>query len=179
MTVTLIENPAQIHMTIAAERSATGDGGQVASLPDSVDWVHGWQTFWAEIWVGAPDMPTLAAAGATVDLRYNTDYLTALEIEYGAAFPLDRTGTIGDDSGFVGEIGGSAGASAVSTEGYLLLARVRFASMSYITAHSSVAGASPNSGATVPASTHLVWASVNSICMSYGPMFRPTSSTGN
>ena len=39
---------------------------------------------------------TLGVSQAAVDLQYNTAYLTAMEIQYGPAFTLDRTGTIDD-----------------------------------------------------------------------------------
>ncbi|TVS18383.1 MAG: PKD domain-containing protein, partial [Planctomycetaceae bacterium] len=118
----------RIDMTIVHEPSATDVNGEVGELPASADWVHEWQSFWVEIWVSTPDMPTLAVAGATVDLQYHSDYLTALEIEYGSAFPLDRAGTIDDALGLVGGISGSTGSTGVVGDGYVLLARVRFAS---------------------------------------------------
>ena len=86
--------------------SATDAKGEAVSLPESAQWVHAWQSFWVEIWGSMDETTTLGVAGAAVDLRYNTDYLTAQPIEYGAAFTEDRTGMIDDAAGQVTAIGG-------------------------------------------------------------------------
>jgi alkaline phosphatase len=118
----------RINMTIVHEPSSIGDNGEVASLPASAGWVHEWQSFWVEIWVSTPETTTLAVAGATVDLQYDSGYTTAQQIEYGPAFTLDRTGTIDDRSGLVSAIGGRTALTNVGDDAYVLLARVRFAS---------------------------------------------------
>ncbi len=71
---------------------------------------------------------TLGVAAAMVDLQYHADYVTARVIEYGPAFTSDRTGTIDDASGLVSGIGGRTELTDVGDDGYVLLARVRFAS---------------------------------------------------
>jgi hypothetical protein len=81
-----------------------------------------------ELWISTSDATPAAVAAATVDLHYASDLLTALEILYGPAFTLDWTGTIDDAAGRVGEIGGRTELTDVGQDGYVLLARVRFAS---------------------------------------------------
>jgi hypothetical protein len=85
--------------------------------------------FWVEIWVNTPDTTTLGVAGASVDVYYDTSYLTAMEIQYGPAFTENLTGTIDDALGLVGAIGGTTAWSDVGDDGYVLLARVRFGSI--------------------------------------------------
>jgi hypothetical protein len=118
----------RIETTIVREPSATDVKGQVAALPASADWVHEWQSFWVEIWVSTPDASSVGIAQAMVDLQYHTGYLTAQEIVYGPAFTLDQTGTINDGAGLVSGIGGRTTLTDVGDDGYVLLARVRFAS---------------------------------------------------
>jgi len=84
--------------------------------------------FWIEIWVSTPDTTALGVAQATVDLQYNTAYLTATEIQYGPAFTQNQTGTIDDALGVVTAVGGATALTDVGDDAYVLLARVRFAS---------------------------------------------------
>jgi hypothetical protein len=118
----------RIDLTIVHAPSATDGKGEVTVLPASVDWVHEWQSFWVEMWVSTPDASSVGIAEAMVDLQYPTDYLTAQEIVYGPAFTLDQTGTINDGTGLVSGIGGRTSLTDVGDDGYVLLARVRFAS---------------------------------------------------
>ncbi len=119
----------RIDMTIVSEPTETGEGGLLAALPASADWVHEWQSFWVEIWVSTPDTTALGVAAASVDLQYFTDYLTAQEIEHGPAFTKDPTGAIHDALGLVSEIGGRTERMDAGDDAYVLLARVRFASI--------------------------------------------------
>jgi hypothetical protein len=70
----------------------------------------------------------VGVAQATVDLRYDTTYLTAQQIVHGPAFTMARTGVIDDAQGLVSAIGGQTALSNVGDDGYVLLARVKFAS---------------------------------------------------
>jgi hypothetical protein len=119
---------AAMQMTVVRVPSTTDSNGETAALPDDVAWVHEWEPFWVEIWVGTPDSNTSGVAAATVDLLYDTSYLSALEIEYGPAFGQNRTGTIDDSLGVISAIGGSTQLTDVGDDAYVLLARVRFAS---------------------------------------------------
>jgi hypothetical protein len=121
-------NGTQIDMTIVIEPSETDNKGEVAALPLSVDWVHEWQSFWVEIWVSTPATTNLGVAEAMVDLRYNSDYLTAQELVYGPAFTLAQTGQIDDPQGVVRQLGARTAWEDVGDDRYVLLARVRFVS---------------------------------------------------
>jgi hypothetical protein len=118
----------RIDMTIVQEHTATGENGEVASLPPSAGWVHEWQSFWVEIWVSTPDSTTLAITEAMVDPHYLTGYLTAEEIQYGPAFTEHLTGEIEDTAGRARQIGGRTLEDDLGKEGFVLLARVRLAS---------------------------------------------------
>ncbi len=118
----------RIDMAVVHEPSATDNFGQVTSLPDSVDWVHEWQSFWVEIWVSTPELTTIGVAESLVDLHYNSDYVTAMEIVHGPAFNVAPSGEIDDTRGLVSGIGGRTDLSSAGDDAYVLLARVRFAS---------------------------------------------------
>jgi hypothetical protein len=118
----------RIDLTLVTEPSATDGNGEVSSLPGSADWVHEWQSFWVEIWVSTPELTTLGVAQASVDLQYQSAYLTAQEIEYGPAFAWDQTAAIDDAQGLVRGLGARTQQMDVGDDGYALLARVRFAS---------------------------------------------------
>jgi len=118
----------RIDLTIVAAPSATAGNGEVATLPASEAWVHEWMPFWVEIWVSTPVSTATGIAEATVDLQYDTGYLTATEIQYGPAFTQNLSGTIDDAQGRVTAIGGATLLTDVGDDAYVLLARVRFAS---------------------------------------------------
>jgi YD repeat-containing protein len=118
----------RMDMTIVHTPSTAGEHGEVATLPASVDWVHEWQSFWVEIWVSTPDTTVYSLAEATVDLQYPSSYLTAQEIAPGPAFAENAWGTIDDASGMVRAMGGQTARTDLGKTGYVLLARVRFAS---------------------------------------------------
>jgi hypothetical protein len=119
----------KIDMTTVSEPTATGDHGLLAALPDSVDWVHEWQSFWVEIWVSTPETTAYSLAKATVDLQYPSSYLTAQEIAAGPAFTEDPWGTIDHASGMVRGMGGQTARTDLGKTGHVLLARVRFTSI--------------------------------------------------
>ncbi len=119
---------ARIEMRIVTEPSETDAKGEAMSLPESAEWVHAWQSFWVEFWVSMDETTMLGVAGAVVDLQYNNEYMTAQHIEYGTAFTEDRTGMIDDAAGQVTAIGGRTERTDAGRSGYVLLARVRFAS---------------------------------------------------
>jgi autotransporter-associated beta strand protein len=118
----------QMDLRIVRTPTTVPGNGEVANLPAGVPWVHEWESFWVEVWVSTPNTTTLGVGSATVDLHYNTGYLTAQEIQYGPAFTLNRTGTIADALGRVTTLGGETNLTNVGDDAFVLLARVRFAS---------------------------------------------------
>jgi hypothetical protein len=106
----------QYRLSIQADRPSIVVKRRSRPLPASADWVHEWESFWVEIWVSTPGTTTLGIAAATVDLQYHTDYLTALEIEYGSAFTSNQTEAIDDSLGVVSGIGGTTGSNDVGSQ---------------------------------------------------------------
>ncbi len=103
------------------------DAGAVNNLPQSEPWIHEWASFYIEIWISTPNA---GAAAARVDLKYNTDYFTATQIEYGSAFTADLSGEIDAAAGIVRGIGGRTELPAgLDSDKIILLARVRFDSL--------------------------------------------------
>ena len=116
----------RIDMTIVALTSSLGDHGEVDDLPASVDWVHEWQSFWVEIWVSTPDSTSVGIVEATVNLQYESAYLTAEEVVYGPAWGHEDI-VIDPQQAFV-TLNGWTEQTNVGDDGYALLARVRFVS---------------------------------------------------
>ena len=128
LTMVSQEAAAAVQLVAVHAPSPSDEQGEVTNLPLSAVWVHEWQSFWVEIWVSTPDTTTVGVAQATVDLRYNTDYLTAQQIVHGPAFTLAQTGVIDDAQGVVSAIGGRTALYNVGDDGHVLLARVKFTS---------------------------------------------------
>jgi len=100
--------------------------GEVVALPGNVEWIDEWTPFYVEIWVSTPDSTDKGVVSAQLDLTYNTDYYTPVDIEYGPAFDTLQVGTIDDPSGIIDGLGAGSFATDAGDDGYTLLARVRF-----------------------------------------------------
>lgn len=100
--------------------------GRSATLPDGKDWIDEWQQFHVEIWVAAPENAAAGLMSAQLDLKYNTDYYTAANIEYGPAFSQSHSGTIDDPNGTIDNLGASSAQQDFANHQYALLASVRF-----------------------------------------------------
>lgn len=115
-----------IYMNVAKDPTALGADGAVDSLPENETWLHEWESHWVELWVKGSDADYYT--GASADLSYNASYFTATEIDRGPVFVEGAAGTIDDASGMVRDLGGSV-PGFVSTDGFILLGRVKFESI--------------------------------------------------
>ena len=116
-----------VYTSLVTEKTLTDATGQRADLPVSETWIDEWDSYWVEIWAKADEADGLNLAD--VDLAYNGDYFTAVEIEHGAAFDGELTGDISVD-GLVSSLGGQTSLEGVGGDGYVLIGRVRFESLS-------------------------------------------------
>jgi VCBS repeat-containing protein len=116
----------EVYTSLVTEKTLTDATGQRADLPMSETWVDEWDSYWVEVWAKADEADGLSLAD--VDLVYNGDYFTAVEIEHGAAFDGELTGDISVD-GLVSSLGGQTSLEGVGGDGYLLLGRVKFESL--------------------------------------------------
>ncbi|MEA1950068.1 MAG: Ig-like domain-containing protein, partial [Planctomycetota bacterium] len=71
-------------MTLSKHATALDADGQVDTLPISEAWVDEWDSYWVEIWARTGEGSGINAAG--LDLSYNGDYFTAVEVQHGRAF---------------------------------------------------------------------------------------------
>ena len=69
-----------------------------------------------------------------MDLQYDTGFATATLIEFGPAFTQQQSGTIGDGTGLVDDLGGVTLRTDVGDDEFALLGRVRFVPSSNVTA---------------------------------------------
>jgi VCBS repeat-containing protein len=115
-----------IYMNVAKDPTELGADGVIEELPKNENWLHEWESHWVELWVKGSDADYYT--GASADLSYNTSYFTATEIDRGPVFVEGSSGMIDDASGMVRDLGGSV-PGFVSTDGFILLGRVKFESI--------------------------------------------------
>ena len=77
-------------MTLSKSATALDDNGQVDTLPISEGWIDEWDSYWVEIWARTGEGSGINVAN--LDLAYNGDYFTAVEIEHGRGFTENISG---------------------------------------------------------------------------------------
>ena len=114
-----------VYTRVVTETTQTDAHNMISSLPDNADWIHEWQSHWAELWVKASDLVYLKSAGC--NLSFNSNYFSATDVELSSAF---RTGNIqiDNETGTITGIGGDA-SQYINSDGYILLGRVKFESL--------------------------------------------------
>ena len=112
-----------LYLRTVTEKTEVDSSGAAASIGVNADFIHEWQTHYAEIWVKASETDPLSAVSA--DLDFDNACFDVAGVEFGAAFT-------GGEYAFDAESGRIVGISAQAAEGvpagdgYLLLARVTF-----------------------------------------------------
>jgi hypothetical protein len=101
--------------------------GHIARPPESDLWISEWASFWTELWVRSAG--GRGVTGGAVDLIYNQDFFTAVEIDHGPVFVEDPSGELDDSSGTVTGLGGTTARTDAGGETWVLLGRVRFESL--------------------------------------------------
>lgn len=125
-----VQSPlALIEMTLVETPTSTAGNGEVATLPESLEWVDEWSGYWLEIWVSTPSAADLGVLSVALDLSYNTAITTATAIEYGAVFTSQQMGTIDDASGLITGLSATANATDAGDDQRVLFARIRFESL--------------------------------------------------
>lgn len=133
-TETLTAMVSDVHYETVSLRvvnvpTATDENGEVALLPDSLDWISEWASYWVELWVSTEDPVSQGIAAVSLGLSYQTDFTTATQIEYGPAFTLNQTGMIDDPSGQIQNLSATADTADLGANGPLLFARIKFESL--------------------------------------------------
>lgn len=122
--VTSEESKADLAMTLGLAAAETGENGLVAALPDSEKWIDEWDSYWVEMWVAADKLADITSG--SLDLAYNGEYFTAVDIEYGPAFTALDAADLSRD-GVVSGISVETSLGDFDADGYVLLGRVKFA----------------------------------------------------
>ncbi|MDR1383796.1 MAG: tandem-95 repeat protein [Planctomycetaceae bacterium] len=135
-----------VYPRVVTETTALADDGTVADIPQNADWIHEWQEYWVELWVKASE--TEYFINGSVDLNYNSQYFTATEVELSPAFRGSANPVIDDAAGKITGIGGGA-TKLVSSNGYILLGRVKFESIGSDNVPFSEASSAHDLGLTV------------------------------
>ncbi|MBR5626508.1 MAG: hypothetical protein IKW74_02670, partial [Thermoguttaceae bacterium] len=110
-------------------RTVTGEtktdlSGCVDELGDNVNFIHEWQTHYAELWINANEYEKYTAAGVT--FHYDSTYFTAVSVEFGTSFSGEAS--VDADSGTV-TLNGRANGDYAAGSGYILIARIKMESL--------------------------------------------------
>ncbi|PQO26022.1 hypothetical protein C5Y96_21465 [Blastopirellula marina] len=122
-----LEDGSGLFVTVNKTRTGTDANGQVAELPDNVDWASEWDSLWVEVWGNTADAAGLY--GGSLDLAYNTNLFTATEIEYASSMGVGRTGTIDDANGLITGLGSQSQQYDLGNGSFVLLGRVKLESL--------------------------------------------------
>lgn len=121
--------PVNFDMRVVGEATTVDSNGEVDVLPDSLDWIEEWSSFWLEIWVDTSSVDSQGILSIDFDLNYQTDYFTPTSIEYGAAFNLNQGGTINDAGGVIENLTAETDTMGLGISRHLLVARIQFESL--------------------------------------------------
>jgi len=113
--------PVEVLMAVVSGPTASD---RVTTLPSSEAWIDEWDQFYIEIWVRNPSGSNGVSVGS-VDVRYDSDYFTAMSIDHGSVFTESPTGAIDDAAGLVDDVGGRTLLTNVGVNEYALLARIQ------------------------------------------------------
>ncbi len=115
-----------VELRVVRRPTPLGPNGQRTRPPASEEWIDEWDTFWTEVWVRSAD--GRGVTGGTVDLVYNQEFFTAVEIDHGPVFVSEPSGELDDINGMVTAMGGTTRRIDAGGEAWVLLGRVRFES---------------------------------------------------
>jgi len=126
----------EVDTSLVLSSTATDADGEISTLPDSVQTIDEWDSFYVEVWGSTPDGTDLGIVEFTFDLAYNTDYFSATSIEYGNSYPSDyyttyvqtQFGLISDPTGQVLKVGATTDVADAGDNAHVLLARIHFQS---------------------------------------------------
>lgn len=116
----------QYDLRVVQSPSSTSENGEITTLPESVGFLHEWETYWVEVWASVSNATAPGIESFYFNLNYNTNYTTAISIEFGPAFTEDQSGEIHDEIGTIQGISASTNSSDVGDDQAVLLARIEF-----------------------------------------------------
>ncbi|KAA0131452.1 hypothetical protein FYZ48_25230 [Gimesia chilikensis] len=131
LTINGIEESAEEFLALRVVETPTSvdANGEASVLPANETWVGEWSEYWVEIWVHTENVDSGGVALVDVDLSYFTVATTAVEIQFGAAFTQNQSGTIFDHNGGISQLAASTETPGLGINKQLLFARVRFAAL--------------------------------------------------
>ena len=117
---------AEINVRVVNSPTSTLPNGEAATLPENQNWISEWSSYWVEIWINAYNPTEQGVFSAVLDFNYTTEYTSATEIEFGAAFTQNQAGVINDLTGTVESLSAETNASGLGAQNQLLFARIKF-----------------------------------------------------
>ncbi|MBN67884.1 MAG: hypothetical protein CME32_01210 [Gimesia sp.] len=125
-----VYTPVDIDLRIVRAPTDLQSTGEVIELPDNLESVSEWGSFWQEIWIRKINPINQGSISAILDLNYNTEYISATSIEYGPGFTQNQTGMIDDSDGVIDDLHAESVQTELGTSSYLLFARIKYESTS-------------------------------------------------
>ena len=117
---------AEIQLRVVDTPTITELSGESDTLPTHLNNVSEWDTYWVEFWIDTSIPENQGVFSAGLDFHYDTAFTSATEIEYGAGFDTNQSGTVDDQAGTVTDLYAETSSDHLGESRFLLFARLKF-----------------------------------------------------
>ena len=117
---------AEIQLRVVDTPTITELSGESDTLPTHLNNVSEWDTYWVEFWIDTSIPVNQGVFSAGLDFHYDTAFTSATEIEYGAGFDTNQSGTVDDQAGTVSDLYAETSTDHLGESRFLLFARLKF-----------------------------------------------------
>ena len=117
---------AEIQLRVVDTPTITELSGESDTLPTHLNNVSEWDTYWVEFWIDTSIPVNQGVFSAGLDFHYDTAFTSATEIEYGAGFDTNQSGTVDDQAGTVTDLYAETSSDHLGESRFLLFARLKF-----------------------------------------------------
>ena len=117
---------AEIQLRVVDTPTITELSGESDTLPTHLNNVSEWDTYWVEFWIDTSIPVNQGVFSAGLDFHYDTAFTSATEIEYGAGFDTNQSGTVDDQTGTVSDLYAETSTDHLGESRFLLFARLKF-----------------------------------------------------
>ncbi|QDT81716.1 hypothetical protein Mal35_52000 [Gimesia maris] len=125
----LVSIPAEIDLRVVNSPTSVGPDGQTSILPAHQDRVDEWSSFWLEIWVSTSNIESPGFLSTSLNLNYQTEYVSPTVIEYGPGFSVNQTGIINDSTGVIENLSAETSQTGLGISDFFLFTRIKFESL--------------------------------------------------
>ncbi|QDT41429.1 hypothetical protein Pan241w_14900 [Gimesia alba] len=125
----LVSIPVDIDLRVVSSPTAVRADGHASTLPTHRNRADEWSSFWLEIWVSTTNIQSPGIFSTSLELSYQTEYISPTTIEYGSSFSHNQTGTINDPAGVIENLSAVTNQTDLGISDYLLFTRIKFESL--------------------------------------------------